>query len=102
MHSSKRWRPTPQSGGTGQTAIDQNEAVAVMLEKLEVCRDLFHGFDWTAWVTGGPQPASALLPPPRSTSSPSPTARTGSSSAVTDLLAAFALAVPHEEAARAP
>ena len=36
-----------ESGGTGKTALDQAEAVALMLEKHEVCRGLFHGFDWT-------------------------------------------------------
>ncbi len=34
-----------ESGGTGKTAIDQEEAVAVMLEKYEICCGLFHGFD---------------------------------------------------------
>ncbi len=32
-----------ESGGHGKTAIDQEEAVAVMLEKYEICCDLFHG-----------------------------------------------------------
>ena len=31
-----------ESGGTGKTAIDQAEAVAVMLEKYEICQGLFH------------------------------------------------------------
>ena len=39
-----------ESGGTGKTAIDQDEAVAVMLEKYEVCCGLFHGFDWSPWI----------------------------------------------------
>jgi type I restriction enzyme, R subunit len=30
-----------ESGGTGKTALDQAEAVAVMLEKYEICRGLF-------------------------------------------------------------
>ncbi len=34
-----------ESGGTGRTALDQEEAVAAMLEKYEVCAALFHGFD---------------------------------------------------------
>ncbi|HKY23419.1 MAG TPA: type I restriction endonuclease subunit R, partial [Vicinamibacterales bacterium] len=37
-----------ESGGTGRTAINQEEAVAALLEKYEVCRGLFHGFDWSA------------------------------------------------------
>ncbi|MGZ5480271.1 MAG: type I restriction endonuclease subunit R, partial [Candidatus Aminicenantales bacterium] len=51
-----------ESGGTGQTAIDQKEAVALMLEKYEVCSSLFHRFDWSKWVTGAPQEKLALLP----------------------------------------
>ena len=39
-----------ESGGAGRTDIPQEEAVAAMLEKYEVCRGLFHGFDWSAWV----------------------------------------------------
>lgn len=31
-----------ESGGTGRTAIDQAEAVALMREKYEICCDLFH------------------------------------------------------------
>ena len=30
------------SGGAGRTALDQDEAVAVMLEKYEICCALFH------------------------------------------------------------
>src|SRR3989442_540090 len=51
-----------QSGGTGRTALDQDEAVAVMLEKYEVCCGLFHGFDWSKWVTGTPEERLSLLP----------------------------------------
>jgi type I restriction enzyme, R subunit len=51
-----------ESGGTGRTALDQAEAVAVMLEKYEVCCGLFHGFDRSAWVTGTPAERLGLLP----------------------------------------
>src|SRR3970282_1153940 len=46
--------PSPESGGEGETAIDQQEAVALMLEKYEICCGLFHGFDWRAWTAGTP------------------------------------------------
>ena len=52
-----------ESGGEGETALDQEQAVAVMQEKYEVCRGLFHGFDWSAWTTGGAQGQLGLLPP---------------------------------------
>jgi type I restriction enzyme R subunit len=73
-HELKRALATyTESGGTGRTALDQDEAVAVMLEKHEVCRGLFHGFDRGKWT------GSASCRRPRSTSSPKRTARTASS-----------------------
>ena len=51
-----------ESGGTGRTALDQDEAVALMLEKYEVCCGLFHGFDRSRWVSGAPQERLGLLP----------------------------------------
>lgn len=36
------------SGGRGQATVDQAEAVAVMLEKIEVVRDQLHGLDYQA------------------------------------------------------
>jgi len=26
-----------------------------MLEKYEICCGLFHGFDWSGWITGTPE-----------------------------------------------
>ena len=51
-----------ESGGTGRTALDQDEAVAIMLEKYEVCCGLFHGFDWSKWTAGNAQERLGLLP----------------------------------------
>jgi type I restriction enzyme, R subunit len=51
-----------QSGGTGDTAIDVSDAVAVMQEKLEVCRAIFHGFDIDAFLHGTPTARLKLLP----------------------------------------
>ena len=54
-HELKRALATyTESGGTGQTALDQEQAVRAMLEKYETCCDLFHGFDRTAWINGSP------------------------------------------------
>ena len=52
-----------ESGGTGRTALNQEEAVAVMLEKYEVCCALFHDFDWSMWTGGNAQERLGLLPP---------------------------------------
>ena len=52
-----------ESGGTGQTALNQEDAVRAMREKHEVCCALFHGFDWSRWTTGTPSERLGLLPP---------------------------------------
>ena len=50
------------SGGKGQTALDKERAVRVMLEKYEVRCGLFHGFDRSSWTTGSPADRLNLLP----------------------------------------
>jgi len=89
-----------ESGGTGKTAIDQSEAVAVMLEKYEICCGLFHGFDWSLWTTGGAQDRLSILPAAQEHILAQEDGKRRLLRAVTDLSQAFALAVPHEEALR--
>ncbi len=38
-----------QSGGKGEAVVDQKEAIAIMMEKYEVCCGILHGFDWSSW-----------------------------------------------------
>ena len=87
-----------ESGGTGKTAIDQAEAVALMLEKYEVCRGLFHGFGWSLWITGKPQDRLSLLPAAQEHILAQADGKARLLRAVTELSQAFALAVPHDEA----
>src|SRR3990170_2122358 len=87
-----------ESGGTGKTALDQVEAVAVMLEKYEICRGLFHGFDWSKWTTGTPQDRLSLLPAAQEHILSQDDGKARLLRAVTELSQAFALAVPHAEA----
>ncbi len=89
-----------ESGGTGQTALDQEEAVAVMLERFEVCCGLLHGFDWSKWVSGTPQERVGLLPPAQEHILAQENGKNRFVQAVRELSQAFALAVPHEEALR--
>ena len=51
-----------ESGGSGRTTLDQKEAVAVMVEKYEICCGLFHGFDWSVWIKGSAEEKLKLLP----------------------------------------
>ena len=89
-----------ESGGTGKTAIDQQEAVAVMLEKYEVCCGLFHGFDRSNWVTGTPAERLGLLPSAQEHVLAQDNGKERLLRAVLELSQTFALAVPHEEALR--
>lgn len=87
-----------ESGGTGQTALDQREAVAVMLEKYEVCCGLFYGFDRSKWTTGTPQERLGLLPAAQEHILSQENGKDRCVQSVRELSQAFALAVPHEEA----
>jgi type I restriction enzyme R subunit len=97
-------------GGMGRTAIDQSEAVAVMLEKYEVCCGLFGpittpagvvtGFNWSKWTTGTPQERLGLLPAAQEHILRQDNGKDRCIRAVRELSQAFALAVPHAEALR--
>lgn len=87
-----------QSGGKGETAINQEEAVAVLLGRYEVCCGLFHGFDWSAWISGSPAYRLGLLPIAQEHILKQPDGKTRLLQAVKELSQAFALAVPHEKA----
>ena len=89
-----------ESGGTGSTALDQEEAVAVMLEKYDVCCALFHGFDWSKWSTGTPQERLSLLPAAQEHVLAQEDGKDRCLNAVRELSQAFALAVPHPETTR--
>jgi type I restriction enzyme R subunit len=41
------------SKGRGKPTVDADEALAVMLEKLDVLRTMLHGFDYSSYLTGG-------------------------------------------------
>ena len=89
-----------ESGGTGETALDQSEAVAVMLEKYEICCGLFHGFDHSRWAAGTPAQRVSLLPAAQEHILALENGKDRCLQAVRELSQAFALAVPHEDAIR--
>jgi type I restriction enzyme R subunit len=87
-----------ESGGTGSTAINLDEAIAVMREKYEICCGLFHGFDRSTWTTGTPAERLGLLPSALEHLLAQENGKERFLHAVRELSQAFALAVPHEEA----
>jgi type I restriction enzyme R subunit len=89
-----------QSGGHGSTAVPQDDAVAAMLKQYEICRGLFHGFDWSLWKTGTPPQRVSLLPRAQEHILQQQDGKARLMQAVHDLTRAFALAVPHDSALR--
>jgi type I restriction enzyme R subunit len=87
-----------EAGGEGRPELDQAEAVALMLEKHEVCSALFHGFDWGKWTSGSPQERLGLLPAAQEHILALEDGKSRLLKSVTELSQAFALAVPHEKA----
>lgn len=90
------------SGGKGETAIDTAEAVAVMLEKYEICCDMLHGFDWTPWASTDPAKRLSLLPPAQEhiLAADPEDGKQRFCRTVYDLSRAFALCPTHPEANR--
>lgn len=85
------------SGGKGKTAIDQEEAVAVMMEKYEIVCDLFHGFNWQAWYSSSAKDRLNLIPQAQEHILFQEDGKPRLLQAVTQLSQAFALSVPHKK-----
>jgi hypothetical protein len=52
------WKLSPARSA----ALDQEEAVRVMVEKFEICRDFFYRFDWSAWKSTSAADTLSLIP----------------------------------------
>ena len=89
-----------ESGGQGQTALDQEEAVAVMLEKSEVVAAMFYGFDYSAFFSGAQTERLSVIPQAMEHVLQQEDGKERYLKSVSELSKAFALAVPHPEAIR--
>ena len=89
-----------ENGGGGRPMHDQEEAVAVMLEKYEVCEGLFHGYDWNNWVSGTAAERMELIPAAQEHILSQENGKDRCVTAVRELSQAFTLSVPHEETVR--
>lgn len=87
-----------ESGGKGSTALPQEDAVVEMQRRYEICRDMFHGLDWSHWTGGTAAQKLGLLPNAQEHILRQEDGKKRFLKAVSDLTSAFALAVPHEKA----
>lgn len=85
-----------ESGGKGHTAINQEEAVALTLREYEVCRDIFHGFDYSKWKNGKGDEQLSLMNWAQDHILGLDNGKQRYTQTVTRLSQAFALAVPNE------
>ena len=88
------------SGGQGEAVLDQDQAVAVLREKYEVCAALFHGFDYAKFKTGRASEQLTLLAPAQEHVLAQPDGKERFLNASLALSRAFALAVAHDETLR--
>ena len=86
------------SGGKGEPALPQEKAVSLMLEKLEIVSQMFHGFDYKKYFTADtPQKLSLILEAEEHILQLE-NGKKRFIDEVTALSKAFALSIPHEQA----
>jgi len=85
-------------GGRGEIQYDQAQAVAIMLEKIEICRGFFHGFDYSPYMKGSQEEKLRFAPFAEEHIAAQGEEAKVFIEAVSALSKSFALAVPKPEA----
>ncbi|MCE1246231.1 MAG: type I restriction endonuclease subunit R [Firmicutes bacterium] len=89
-----------QSGAKGEPTLDQEKAVGILLEKHELCKEIFMGFDYSIFIFGTPTEKLGIIPSAQEHILQQEGVRDKFIKLVNDLSKAFALSVPNEEALR--
>jgi type I restriction enzyme, R subunit len=87
-----------QAGGKGKPALDQDAAVAKMLELMDVTKAMFHGFDYSKRLTGKPAERLQLVRDAADHIIRQENGKSRYLATVSALSRTFALSVPHEKA----
>ncbi|MFP4642300.1 MAG: type I restriction endonuclease subunit R [Dehalococcoidia bacterium] len=87
-----------EAGSRGQPTLDQDDAVAVMLEKYEVVTSMFQGFDYSRFLQAEPSERLSGVAQAMEYILQLEDGKKRYLTAVTELSRAFALAVPRDEA----
>jgi len=82
----------------GEVGVPQEQAVALLQEKIEVVRDLFHGYDYMLFFTGTAAQRLKVLPGAIEHILAQPDGKKRFVAAVTGMTSVYALAVPDEKA----
>ena len=86
------------SGGKGEPAVPQEKAVSLMLEKLEIVSQMFHGFDYKQYFIADTAKKLSLILEAEEHILNLEEGRKRFIDQVTALSKAFALSIPHEKA----
>ncbi len=86
------------SGGRGDPAVLQEEAVQIMLEKLEVIAQMFHGFNYQRYFGAGTSERLSIILSAEDHILSLENGKKRYIDEVTALSKAFSIAIPHEEA----
>ena len=87
-----------ESGGKGRTTVDQDEAVALTMEKYEIVVAMYHGFDYSRFFSVKASERMAVIPEAIEHILAQKDGKQRYLQAVLELSQAFALSVPHEQA----
>lgn len=87
-----------QAGGKGQPTFDQEAAVRKMQEHFDVVSSMFHGFDYSKYISGKPAEQVKVVPSAIEHVLAQENGKARYMPAVSALSRAFALSVPHEKA----
>lgn len=82
----------------GQAGVPQEEAVSVLIEKYEIVKAMFHGFDYSGFYRGSPQERIRIIPAAMEYILKLDDGKNRYLKAVSDLSKAFALSIPHKRA----
>ena len=88
------------SGGKGTVVVDQDEAVAILLEKYEILLELFKGFNFASYFSGTASQRMSVIPQAMEHILRLENGKTRLLQHVSELSQAFALSVPHPDALR--
>ncbi len=87
-----------KSGGEGKPTFNQEQAVEKMIEKYEIVKDMFHGFDYKKFFKLKPKERLSFIPNAMEHILKEKDKKERYAREVAALLRAFSLSVPHEEA----
>ncbi len=86
------------SGGKGDPAIAQEQAVALLLEKLEIISNMYHGFEYEKYFTSDTRTKLSIILEAQEHILGLENGKKRYINEVSALSSAFAIAVPHEQA----